>query len=72
MQMALGTVRWFDPVKGYGFIKPERGGRDVFVHVSAIEKAGHTSLLAGSSVSYELLTTRSGRTAAAAAFAYPN
>jgi len=70
--MALGTVRWFDPVKGYGFIKPERGGRDVFVHLSAIEQAGHTSLLACSSVSYELLTTRSGKTAAAAAFAYPN
>jgi len=70
--VALGTVKWFDPVKGYGFIKPERGGRDVFVHVSAIEKAGHTNLLPGSSVSYELLTTRSGQTAAAAAFAYPN
>ena len=70
--MASGTVKWFDPVKGYGCIKPERGGRDVFVHISAIEKAGHTRLSEGSSVSYELLTTRSGKTAAAAAFAYPN
>jgi cold shock protein len=70
--LALGTVKWFDPVKGYGFIKPECGGRDVFVHISAVEKAGHASLSEGSTVSYELLTTRSGRTAAAAAFAYPN
>jgi CspA family cold shock protein len=70
--LALGTVKWFDPVKGYGFIKPECGGRDVFVHISAVEKAGHTSLSEGSRVRYELLTTRSGRTAAAAAFAYPN
>lgn len=69
--MASGTVKWFDPVKGYGFIKPDRGGRDVFVHISAVEKAGHASLLEGSKVSYELLTTRSGKTAAAAAFAYP-
>ena len=69
--MALGTVKWFDPVKGYGFIKPERSGRDVFVHTSALEP-GLTSLSAGSKVSYELLTTRSGKTAAAAAFAYPN
>jgi cold shock protein len=69
--MALGTVKWFDPVKGYGFIKPERGGRDVFVHTSALE-AGLTSLSEGSRVRYELLTTRSGNTAAAAAFAYPN
>jgi len=70
--MALGTVKWFDPVKGYGFIKPERGGRDVFVHISAVEKAGLTNLTEGSRVSYELLTTRTGKTAAAAAFAYPN
>jgi len=59
-------------VKGYGFIKPERGGRDVFVHISAVEKAGLTSLSEGSRLSYELLTTRTGKTAAAAAFAYPN
>lgn len=70
--MALGTVRWFDPVRGYGFIKPERGGRDVFVHISAVEKEGHTTLSEGSKVTYELLTTRSGKTVAAAAFAYPN
>jgi cold shock protein len=66
------AVKWFDPMKGYGFIKPERGGREVFVHISAVEKAGHASLSEGSNVRYELLTTRSGKTAAAAAFAYPN
>ena len=69
--MAMGTVKWFNPVKGYGFIKPDGSGRDVFVHISAVEKAGHTSLSEGAKISYELLTTRSGKTVAAAAFASP-
>ena len=68
--MAMGTVKWFSPIKGYGFIKPDRGGKDVFVHISAVEKGAHTSLAEGVKIGYELLTTRSGKTAAAAAFAY--
>jgi cold shock protein len=69
--VAMGTVRWFNQVKGYGFIKPDGGGRDVFVHITAVEKAGHTSLSEGAKISYELLTTRSGKTVAAAAYASP-
>jgi cold shock protein len=69
--VAMGTVRWFNQVKGYGFIKPDGGGRDVFVHITAVEKAGHTSLSEGAKISYELLTTRSGETVAAAASASP-
>ena len=56
--MALGTVKWFNPTKGYGFIAPEDGGNDVFVHISAVEKAGYTSLAEGAKVSYELVTNR--------------
>ena len=70
--MAMGRVKWFNPVKGYGFIKPDGGGRDVFVHISAVEKAGHTGLPEGAKISYELLTTRLGKTVAAAAFASPD
>jgi CspA family cold shock protein len=70
--MAMGTVKWFNPVRGYGFIKPDCGGRDVFVHISALERAGHTSLSEGAKISYELLITRSGKTVAAAAFASPD
>ena len=53
--MAMGTVKWFNPTKGYGFIKPDGGGADVFVHISAVEKAGYTNLVEGAKVSYELL-----------------
>ena len=60
--MARGTVKWFNSIKGYGFIKPDGGGKDVFVHISAVEKAGHTGLAEGAKINYELLTTRSGRT----------
>jgi cold shock protein len=45
--VAMGTVKWFNPTKGYGFIKPENGGGDVFVHISAVEKAGYTKLVEG-------------------------
>ncbi|WIW50642.1 cold-shock protein (plasmid) [Bradyrhizobium sp. 62B] len=62
--MALGTVKWFNPTKGYGFIAPEGGGNDVFVHISAVEKAGYASLVEGAKVSYELVTSRSGKQAA--------
>jgi CspA family cold shock protein len=51
--VATGTVKWFNSTKGYGFIQPDNGGRDVFVHISAVEKAGLSSLNEGVKVSYE-------------------
>jgi CspA family cold shock protein len=60
----MGTVKWFNDTKGYGFIKPDGGGPDVFVHISAVEKAGYTGLADGAKISYELVTTRAGKTAA--------
>jgi cold shock CspA family protein len=59
--MARGTVKWFDTRKGYGFIRPEGGGRDVFIHISAVEKAGLTSLHEGQIIEYEEISNR-GRT----------
>jgi cold shock CspA family protein len=59
--MARGTVKWFNSRKGFGFIRPEGGGRDVFIHVSAVEKAGLTSLNEGEIVEYEEISNR-GRT----------
>lgn len=61
--MAIGTVKWFNPTKGYGFIQPEEGGADVFVHITAVEKAGERSLNEGQKVSYELETNK-GKTSA--------
>jgi CspA family cold shock protein len=61
--MATGTVKWFNPTKGYGFIQPENGDKDVFVHVSAVEQAGMGTLTEGQRVSYEVVTER-GKTAA--------
>ena len=60
----MGIVKWFNATKGFGFIQPEGGGADVFVHISAVEKAGYTNLVEGSRVSYELVTKRDGKTAA--------
>lgn len=51
--MAVGTVKWFNGTKGYGFIQPEAGGADVFVHISAVERAGMSGLAEGQKVSYE-------------------
>lgn len=61
--MATGTVKWFNPTKGFGFIVPEEGGNDVFVHISAVEAAGFKTLDEGQKVSYELQENR-GRQAA--------
>jgi cold shock protein len=62
--MVMGRVKWFNVTKGYGFIKPAEGGPDVFVHISAVEKAGYTSLAEGARVSYELVPNRTGKMAA--------
>ncbi|MGB6085984.1 cold-shock protein [Parvibaculum sp.] len=62
--MATGTVKWFNTQKGYGFIQPSDGGRDVFVHISAVERAGLSSLNEGQTINYELVTER-GKTSAA-------
>jgi CspA family cold shock protein len=59
--MATGVVKWFNATKGYGFIAPEDGGKDVFVHISAVEKAGQKSLNEGQKVQYELVEGRNGR-----------
>lgn len=61
--MANGTVKWFNTTKGYGFIAPEDGSKDVFVHISALEKAGLRQLNDGQKVSYELETNK-GKTSA--------
>jgi cold shock protein len=63
--MATGTVKWFNEQKGYGFIQPESGGTDVFVHISAVQRAGLTALNEGQRVNYELeKDKRSGKMAA--------
>ena len=63
--MAIGTVKWFNGQKGFGFIQPEDGGADVFVHISAVERAGMRSLNEGQKVSFELEKDRkSGKTSA--------
>lgn len=62
--MALGTVKWFNSTKGYGFIRPEDGGADVFVHVTAVQRAGLHALMEGQRVTYEVVRDR-GKLAAA-------
>jgi CspA family cold shock protein len=56
--MAKGTVKWFNPAKGFGFIQPQGGGGDVFVHISAVEKAGLSTLNEGQTVDYEVVSNR--------------
>ena len=59
--MPSGTVKWFNTTKGYGFIAPEEGGKDVFVHISAVERSGLTGLADNQKVSYDLKEGRDGR-----------
>jgi CspA family cold shock protein len=56
--MSTGTVKWFNPTKGYGFIQPQGGGQDVFVHISAVEKAGLSTLNEGQNVEFEVVSNR--------------
>ena len=56
--MSTGTVKWFNTQKGYGFIQPDDGGRDVFVHITAVERAGLRTLAEGQKVSFEIVTER--------------
>ena len=62
--MSNGTVKWFNPTKGYGFIQPEDGSKDVFVHISAVERAGLGSLHEGQKVSFDLERGQQGKTSA--------
>ncbi|WP_138468973.1 cold-shock protein [Poseidonocella sp. HB161398] len=59
--MANGTVKWFNATKGFGFIAPESGGKDIFVHISAVERSGLSGLNDGQAVTYEVETGRDGR-----------
>lgn len=62
--MITGTVKWFNHTKGYGFIQPDSGGADAFVHISAVERSGLADLVEGQKVEYELVTGRNGKQAA--------
>ncbi len=62
--MTIGTVKWFNPAKGFGFIQPDDGGKDAFVHISAVERAGLPNLHEGQKVEYELTPGRDGKSSA--------
>jgi CspA family cold shock protein len=62
--MSVGTVKWFNPSKGYGFVEPTDGGKDVFIHISALERAGIQTLNEGQKIEYELVPGNNGKTSA--------
>lgn len=62
--MVLGVVKWFNPTKGYGFIAPESGGKDIFVHISAVQRAGMRNLNEGQKIQFEVEQQQNGRAAA--------
>ncbi len=62
--MSTGTVKWFNPTKGYGFIEPEDGGKDVFVHISAVERAGLSTLREGQKIDFEVVAGQNGKSSA--------
>ena len=62
--MTVGTVKWFNPAKGYGFIEPNDGSKDAFVHISAVEKAGLNILREGQKVEYEVVLGQNGKSSA--------
>ncbi len=62
--MTVGIVKWFNPTKGFGFVAPEDGGKDVFVHISAVQKAGMRSLAQGQKISFDMESQKDGRAAA--------
>ena len=62
--MAIGTVKWFNPAKGFGFIEPKDGSKEAFVHISAVERAGLSTLAEGQKVSYELQPGQNGKSSA--------
>ena len=59
--MATGTVKWFNPTKGYGFIEPSDGSKDAFVHISAVERSGLTTLNEGQAIEYDMVEGRNGK-----------
>ena len=62
--MTVGTVKWFNPAKGYGFIEPEDGSKDAFVHISAVQRAGLTTLREGQKIEYDIVDQEGGRSSA--------
>ena len=62
--MTVGTVKWFNPAKGYGFIEPNDGSKDAFVHISAVEQAGLTTLNEGQKIEYEIVPGQNGKSSA--------
>ncbi len=62
--MPKGTVKWFNPIKGFGFIQPDDGSKDAFVHISAVERAGLSGLREGQKVEYDLVPGRNGKSSA--------
>ena len=62
--MPSGTVKWFNPIKGFGFIQPDDGSKDAFVHISAVERAGLSGLREGQKVEYDLVPGRNGQSSA--------